>query len=188
MPDSVASQKAEEYLQNCMEAQDSVGGVVECHVSGLPVGLGDPVFEKLDANLAKALVSIGSVKAFEIGEGTRVSTLRGSENNDAFYINNGSIQKITNHSGGTLGGISDGSDLIMRAHIKPTPSIFSSQETVTRNGEEVTINIKGRHDPVIVPRAVVVVESMAALTILDALLLNMTSKIDSVVNFYTPKN
>ena len=188
MPDSAASQKAEEYLQNCMEAQDSVGGVVECHVSGLPVGLGDPVFEKLDANLAKALVSIGSVKAFEIGEGTRVSTLRGSENNDAFYINNGSIQKRTNHSGGTLGGISDGSDLIMRAHIKPTPSIFSSQETVTRNGEEVTINIKGRHDPVIVPRAVVVVESMAALTILDALLLNMTSKIDSVVNFYTPKN
>ena len=188
MPDSNASKKAEEYLQNCMQAQDSVGGVVECRVSGLPVGLGDPVFEKLDANLAKALVSIGSVKAFEIGEGTHVSTLNGSENNDSFYNDHGTIRKRTNHSGGTLGGISDGSDLVMRAHIKPTPSIFSSQETVTCEGQEVTINIKGRHDPVIVPRAVVVVETMAALTILDALLLNMTAKLDSVINFYTKKD
>ena len=188
MPDSNASKKAEEYLQNCMQAQDSVGGDVECRVSGLPVGLGDPVFEKLDANLAKALVSIGSVKAFEIGEGTHVSTLNGSENNDSFYNDHGTIRKRTNHSGGTLGGISDGSDLVMRAHIKPTPSIFSSQETVTCEGQEVTINIKGRHDPVIVPRAVVVVETMAALTILDALLLNMTAKLDSVINFYTKKD
>ena len=94
------------------------------------------------------------------------------------------IQKRTNHSGGTLGGISDGSTLIMRAHIKPTPSIFSSQETVDKDGNEITINIKGRHDPIIVPRAVVVVESMVALTLLDALLLNMTSKLDSVTNFY----
>jgi len=188
MPDLEANEKAEKYLQECMANQDSVGGVVECRVTGIPVGLGDPVFEKLDANLAKALVSIGSVKAFEIGEGTRVSTLKGSENNDAFYMNNGVVQKRTNHSGGTLGGISDGSDLIMRAYIKPTPSIFSSQETITCDGEEVTINIKGRHDPVIVPRAVVVVESMAALTILDALLLNMTSKLDSVIDFYTKKD
>ena len=184
MPDITANQKAEEYLKHCMEAQDSAGGVIECRVTGLPVGLGDPVFEKLDANLAKAMVSIGSVKAFELGEGILASTLKGSENNDAFYNDNGTIRKKTNHSGGTLGGISDGSALIMRAHIKPTPSIFSSQETVTRMGEEITINIKGRHDPVIVPRAVVVVESMAALTILDALLLNMTSRLDSIVDFY----
>ena len=184
MPDLDANNRAEEYLKSCMETQDSCGGVIECQVTGIPVGLGDPVFEKLDANLAKALVSIGSVKAFEIGEGVNVSNLKGSENNDSFYNNNGVIQKRTNHSGGTLGGISDGSTLIMRAHIKPTPSIFSSQETVDKEGNEITINIKGRHDPIIVPRAVVVVESMAALTLLDALLLNMTSKLDSVTNFY----
>ena len=188
MPDAGANEKAEAYLKNCMEAQDSAGGVIECRVTGLPAGIGDPVFEKLDANLAKSMVSIGSVKAFEMGDGTLVSTLKGSENNDAFYNDNGTIRKKTNHSGGVLGGISDGSALVMRAYIKPTPSIFSPQETVTCEGEEVTINIKGRHDPVIVPRAVVVVESMAALTILDALLLNMTSKLDSVTSFYSKKD
>ncbi|MBR5597475.1 MAG: chorismate synthase [Lachnospiraceae bacterium] len=184
MPDLDASKAAENYLKECMTNHDSAGGVIECQVEGLPVGLGDPVFEKLDANLAKALVSIGAVKAFEIGEGTRASLLKGSENNDAFTITEDGISKKTNHSGGTLGGISDGAPLIMRAHIKPTPSIFTSQETVTNSGEEITINIKGRHDPVIVPRAVVVVEAMAALTILDALLLNMTAKLDSILNFY----
>ena len=184
MPDLEANEKAEKYLKECMANYDSVGGVVECRVTGVPAGLGDPVFEKLDANLAKALVSIGSVKAFEIGEGTHAAVLKGSENNDDFYIENNTIQKKTNHSGGTLGGISDGAPLIIRAYIKPTPSIFSPQETVTCDGKEVTINIKGRHDPIIVPRAVVVVEAMAALTILDALLLNMTAKLDSVINFY----
>ena len=186
MPDPEASRLAEEYLKECMTNHDSVGGVVECRINGVPAGLGDPVFEKLDANLAKALVSIGSVKAFEIGEGTRASILKGSENNDSFCIDNHHIQKKTNHSGGTLGGISDGSPLVLRAYIKPTPSIFSPQETVTKDGEEVMIQIKGRHDPIIVPRAVVVVESMAALTILDSLLLNMTAKLESVVKFYMP--
>lgn len=184
MPDYEANQKAEQYLKECMENHDSVGGVIECHVEGLPAGIGDPVFEKLDANLAKALVSIGSVKAFELGEGTNAALLKGSENNDAFYMDNNKIKKATNHSGGTLGGISDGAPLIMRAFIKPTPSIFSPQNTVNKDGEEVTINIKGRHDPIIVPRAVVVVEAMAALTILDALMINMTAKLDSIIEFY----
>lgn len=184
MPDYKANQKAEQYLKECMENHDSVGGVIECRVEGLPAGIGDPVFEKLDANLAKALVSIGSVKAFELGEGTNAALLKGSENNDAFYMDNNKIKKATNHSGGTLGGISDGAPLIMRAFIKPTPSIFSPQNTVNKDGEEVTINIKGRHDPIIVPRAVVVVEAMAALTILDALMINMTAKLDSIVEFY----
>lgn len=184
MPDSSANEKAEIYLQECMANHDSVGGVIECQVTGLPVGLGDPVFEKLDANLAKALVSIGSVKAFEIGDGTLVSTMKGSDNNDAFHIIDGKIKKKTNHSGGTLGGISDGDTLVMRAYIKPTPSIFSPQQTVSKTGEEISINIKGRHDPIIVPRAVVVVEAMAAITILDSLLLNMTAKLESIVNFY----
>ena len=106
---------------------------------------------------------------------------------DSFGIKDGKIRKKTNHSGGTLGGISDGDTLVLRTHIKPTPSIFSPQETVTKEGEEVTINIKGRHDPIIVPRAVVVVEAMTALTILDSLLLNMTAKMESVIGFYNKK-
>lgn len=187
MPDATANEQAEEFLQNCMKNYDSAGGVIECQVTGLPVGLGDPVFEKLDANLAKAIVSIGSVKAFEIGEGVVASTLTGSKNNDSFCIKNGKIAKQTNHSGGTLGGISDGAPLVIRAHIKPTPSIFSTQRTVNSDKKEVDIQIKGRHDPVIVPRAVVVVEAMTALTILDALLLNMTAKLDSIVDFYKEK-
>lgn len=185
MPDFEANEKAELYLKECMTNQDSSGGVVECQVTGLPAGLGEPVFEKLDANLAKALISIGAVKAFEIGEGINAAVLKGSENNDAFCIKENKIVKKTNHSGGTLGGISDGAPLIMRAYIKPTPSIFSSQETVNKTtGEKVIINIKGRHDPIIVPRAVVVVEAMAALTILDALLLNMTSNLNRIIDFY----
>ena len=185
IPNEALNLKAEAFLKQCMTDMDSAGGIVECHVTGLATGLGDPVFEKLDANLAKAFVSIGAVKAFEIGEGIQASKLRGSQNNDGFMLENGKIRKRTNHSGGTLGGISDGSPLILRAHIKATPSIFSSQETVTRDKEEVTINIKGRHDPVIVPRAIVVVEAMTAITILDALLLNMTAKLDSVIDFYS---
>ena len=188
MPDADANNKAENYLKSCMESFDSAGGIIECRVTGLPVGLGDPVFEKLDANLAKALVSIGSVKAFEVGDGILVSGRKGSENNDPFFINENKIVKKTNHSGGVLGGISDGAPLVLRTYIKPTPSIFSPQETVTCDGQEVTINIKGRHDPVIVPRAVVVVESMTALTILDALLLNMTAKLSSVISFYKADN
>lgn len=184
IPNEALNEEAEIYLKACMANRDSAGGIVECQVRGLPVGLGDPVFEKLDANLAKALVSMGAVKAFEVGEGIQAAKLFGSQNNDGFAIENGKITKQTNHSGGTLGGMSDGSPLILRAYIKPTPSIFSPQKTVTCDGQEVTINIKGRHDPVIVPRAIVVVEAMTAITILDALLLNMTAKLDSVIDFY----
>ena len=103
-------------------------------------------------------MSIGAVKAEEIGEGCRVGEMLGSQNNDSFYIRDGRIAKKTNHSGGILGGISDGSPILLRAHIKPTPSIFLPQETVNKNGEEISVQIKGRHDPIIVPRAVVVVE------------------------------
>lgn len=184
MPDREASKKAEAYLEACMQNLDSAGGVIECMVKNLPAGIGEPVFEKLDANLAKAIISIGAVKALEIGDGCIVSHRKGSENNDAFCLKDGKISKKTNHSGGILGGISDGSDLILRAYVKPTPSIFSTQETVNKSGEEIEINIKGRHDPVIVPRAVVVVEAMTAVTLLDALLLNMTAKMDSIRKFY----
>ena len=185
MPDSVAAAKAEEYLEQCLKDQNSAGGVAECVIKGVPVGLGDPVFEKIDANLAKAIMSIGAVKGFEIGDGFSVATSTGLTNNDAFCISdNGSVSKKSNHSGGTLGGMTDGSDIVFRAAIKPTPSIAATQSTVNKDVENININIKGRHDPIIVPRAVVVVESMAALVIADALLLNMTSKMDKIIDFY----
>lgn len=184
MPDANAAKNAQEYLEKCLSERNSSGGVIECIVEGLPAGLGDPVFEKLDANLAKAIMSIGAVKGFEIGDGFDVATATGLSNNDAFCIKDGKISKRTNHSGGTLGGFSDGSPLIFRTAVKPTPSIASTQQTVNKSDEEIDISIKGRHDPIIVPRAVVVVESMAAITILDALLLNMSAKLDSIKEFY----
>ena len=184
MPDKAASEKAEKYLKECMQKLDSAGGVVECTVHNLPAGIGEHVFDKLDANLGKAVMSIGAVKAFEIGDGTAAARANGSSNNDAFHIDNGIVTKMTNHSGGVLGGISDGSDLVLRAYFKPTPSIFQEQQTINRAGENITIQIKGRHDPIIVPRAVVVVEAMTAVTILDLLLQNMTSRLDKIKKFY----
>ena len=184
MPDPDASAAAEAYLADCMHNYDSSGGVIECVIDGVPAGLGDPVFEKLDANLSKAVMSIGAVKAVEIGDGTAVSASSGSQNNDPFCMKDGQVGEITNHAGGILGGISDGSRIILRAHVKPTPSIFLPQKTVNRQGEEIEISIRGRHDPVIVPRAVVVVESMAALTIADALLLNASAKVDHLKKIY----
>lgn len=184
MPDRQASSLAEAYLQETMSQLDSCGGVMECLIEGLPAGIGDPVFEKLDANLGKALLSIGAVKAVEIGDGVQVSKAKGSENNDAFRMNGNRIVKNTNHAGGILGGISDGSPILLRAHVKPTPSIFRPQNTVNTNGDEISVQIKGRHDPVILPRAVVVMESMAAITILDALMINMSAKAENLISFY----
>ncbi len=188
MPDKTADEKAAAYLKECMMNKDSAGGVVECIVEGLPAGVGDPVFEKLDANLAKALMSIGAVKAIEIGDGVQVSKAAGSENNDPFVCENNVLSKKSNHAGGILGGISDGAPVVIRAHIKPTPSIFQPQETVNRDMENINIQIKGRHDPVIVPRAVVVVESMTALAILDACMQNMTARLEYLTGFYKNSN
>lgn len=184
MPDLKASALAEAYLKQSMQQSDSCGGVMECIAEGMPAGIGEPVFEKLDANLSKAVMSIGAVKAVEIGDGTQVSQAKGSENNDVFYMQNDRIVKKTNHAGGILGGISDGSPILVRAHVKPTPSIFLEQETINKNGENISIQIKGRHDPIIVPRAVVVMESMVAITLLDSLLLNMSARTDRIIDFY----
>ncbi|MBQ8527786.1 MAG: chorismate synthase [Lachnospiraceae bacterium] len=184
MPDAEASSNAEDYLEECMKNYDSSGGVIECIATGVPAGIGEPVFDKLDACLSKAIMSIGSVKAFEIGDGISVSTMRGSENNDSFVMKDGKIVKETNHSGGILGGISDGSDIVLRAYIKPTPSIFKEQHTVNTSGENITATIKGRHDPVIVPRAVVVVEAMTALTLVDLMMENATAKLENLKKIY----
>ena len=185
MPDAKAAQLAQAHLDTCREKGDSCGGVIECVIQGLPAGIGEPCFEKLNANLAKAVCSIGAVKGFEIGDGFAAANRFGSENNDAFYRKeDGSIGKRTNHAGGVLGGISDGSDLVFRAAFKPTPSVSIRQQTVNRSGEEIEISVHGRHDPIIVPRAVVVVECMAALTVLDLLMVSMTSRLDRNKGFF----
>ena len=177
IPDPIAAEDAMEYLDTCMEKGDSVGGVIECVIKGVPAGVGEPVFDKLDARLAYAIMSIGAVKGFEVGDGFVSSLNPGSVNNDQFENISGTIYKKTNHAGGILGGISDGSDIIFRAAIKPTPSISMQQDTVNKNGENVKLVIKGRHDPVIVPRAVVVVESMAAITLIDSIYAGKNSRL-----------
>lgn len=186
MPDAIAASQASEYLEMLMLEKNSCGGVIYCEANGLPVGLGEPVFDKIDANLAKAMFSIGSVKGFEVGDGFGVATTTGLQNNDSFVMNGASRKpvKTTNHSGGTLGGLTDGAPLTIRVAIKPTPSIAAPQHTVNKSGQDIDIEIHGRHDPIIVPRAVVVVEAMAAITILDALLENMSSRVDKVLEFY----
>lgn len=185
MPDAAAAEKATAYLEKCIQNQDSAGGIIECRINGVPAGLGDPVFGKLDATLAQAIMSIGAVKAVEIGDGIAAASANGSTNNDGFTSRNGSIEKTTNHSGGILGGMSDGSEIILRAAMKPTPSISQPQKTVTNSGEELLLEIHGRHDPIIVPRAVVVVESMCAITLVDALFSNMSARMEHIINFYT---
>ncbi len=184
MPSNARAEEAASYLDSMMKDLNSCGGMIECMIDGLPAGIGEPVFEKLDACLAKAILSIGAVKAVEFGEGKNAAKLNGSQNNDAFFMNNNAVHKKTNHAGGVLGGISDGDTLILRAAVKPTPSIARQQQTVTEDGQDTELAIHGRHDPVIVPRAVVVVESMAAVTIADLLLQNMGSRIDYLKKIY----
>lgn len=206
---------AEQKILSLREQGDSAGGVVECLVEGLPAGIGEPVFDKLDASLAKAVMSIGAVKSVEIGDGIEVSKSLGSENNDAFFLKEekdyeskekerdaagkdscphsllegttsfeGKLKKGSNHSGGILGGMSDGSTIRIRAGFKPTPSISKPQQTVNEAGEEINIAIKGRHDPTVVERANVVVEAMTALTVLDAMLENLSARLDYVKRAY----
>ncbi|MCC8051197.1 MAG: chorismate synthase [Clostridiales bacterium] len=181
MPDANATKKALDWLEACIQSQDSSGGAIECIVKKLPAGLGEPCFEKLDANLSKALMSIGAVKAVEIGDGTAVRFAKGSENNDTYLEDDNRIPyKASNHSGGILGGISDGSPLFLRCSFKPTPSIAQPQSMLGKDGKCHVESIHGRHDPIIVARAVPVVEAMTALTLADHLLLAMTSRMDHV--------
>ena len=187
MPDADAAEKAGAYLQQCMKEEDSAGGVAECIISNLPAGLGDPVFDKLDANLGKAMFSIGAVKAVEIGSGFQSASMTGSAHNDGFTALQGKPQKLTNHAGGILGGISDGSPVIVRVAFKPTPSIHKEQQTITTQMEPINIQIQGRHDPIIVPRAIVVVEAMAAITLVDLLFSNLFARMDTIKSFYFDK-
>lgn len=185
MPDSLAAEKASKLLDEAIKNCDSVGGIIECKVSGVPAGIGEPVFDKLDSSLAKAIMSIGATKGIEFGDGFLSASSYGSYNNDNFYMNDGIVKKETNHSGGVLGGFSDGADILFRVAFKPTPSIAQVQKTVNNMGENTEITISGRHDPIVVPRAVVVVEAMTAITLVDLMLMNMSARIDNIKRFYS---
>lgn len=185
MPDARAAERAEALLEEKLREHDSVGGVIECRITGMPAGIGEPVFDKLNANLGRAVMSIGAVKGFEIGDGFAAADAFGSENNDSFYYDeNQEIKKRSNHGGGIYGGISDGDEIVFRAAIKPTPSIARLQNTVNKARDNIEVSIKGRHDPIIVPRAVVVVESMAAIALVDMLFAGMTARLDPIIEFF----
>jgi chorismate synthase len=146
---------------------DSVGGVIECRVRGVPIGLGEPVFDRLEADLAKAMLSLPATKGFEIGSGFAGTRLKGSQHNDAFVNKRGRVGTLTNHSGGIQGGISNGEEIVFRVAFKPTATILQSQRTVDLRGAATELKARGRHDPCVVPRAVVIVEAMAALVLVD---------------------
>lgn len=170
-PDEEKSALMEKKILETMKEKDSVGGVVEVIARNVPAGLGEPVFLKLDAYLAFAIMGVPAVKGVEIGAGFKVAKMKGSENNDPIVVRNDKIAFETNNAGGVLGGISNGDDIVVRAAIKPTPSISKPQKTVSIDLREEIIEIKGKHDPCIVPRAVPVIEAMVALVIVDLMLL-----------------
>ncbi len=169
-PDAKAAKRMIARIEKAQVESDSVGGMVAVLVRGAPAGLGDPVFDKLDALLAHALMSIGAVKGFEVGRGFESARMRGSRFNDSYFMEKGVVRTRTNNAGGILGGISTGEDIILRVAVRPPASISQPQQTVDRDGRECTIEVKGRHDPCIVPRIVPVVEAMVAVTLLDCLL------------------
>ncbi len=184
-PDSHLIGPCKAYMDQLIEEGNSAGGVIECCVHGYPAGIGEPVFDKLDACLTQGIMSIGAVKGVEIGAGFHAATMTGFENNDFYIEKNGQVQKETNHAGGITGGISDGSDILLRAAIKATPSIHLKQKAKTRQGTVTDLVIGGRHDPVIVPRAVIVVENMVAITLLDLLLQQATTQMDTLKKLFT---
>ncbi len=170
-PDSDLAQKMIETIEAARAEGDSVGGVVSCIIRNLPVGIGEPVFDKLSARLAYAMLSINAAKGFEYGDGFAAATQKGSDQNDAFCMKNGEVATQTNHSGGIQGGLSNGEDVRFRVAFKPTATIAKEQPTVTVANGETTVSAHGRHDPCVVPRAVPVVEAMAAMTVLDLMLI-----------------
>lgn len=173
-PDMEAAKKMISLIDEVRKDLDSIGGVVEAVIHGCPPGLGDPVFDKLNARLAYALMSIGTLRGVEFGLGFEATQMKGSEHNDKFYMDGDRVRSMTNNAGGMLGGISTGEDITLRVGVKPPSSIAQKQQTVTIDGEDTTIEVKGRHDPCICPRVVPVVEAMIALVLVDALMLQKT--------------
>lgn len=176
-PDADASRQMEALIETAKKESDSVGGIVDCHVSGVPVGWGEPLYGKLHATLGAAMLSINAAKGFEIGDGFALASMRGSEANDQMVGGEeGGVSFLSNHAGGISGGISTGQDIHFRIAFKPTPTIGREQHTVNEQGESILLSAKGRHDPCVVPRAVPVVEAMAWLTLADAYLASGLSR------------
>ena len=166
-PDVAAAKRMESLIGQIRDEGDSVGGVIECVVRGIPAGLGEPVFDKLEADLAKAMLSLPATKGFEIGSGFAATHMRGSEHNDPFEMRGGKIRTATNNSGGVQGGISNGEEIYFRVAFKPTATIAHEQKTVNISREQTKLSARGRHDPCVLPRAVPIVEAMAALVLCD---------------------
>jgi chorismate synthase len=176
-PDLGAAQAMTDVIEQARKDRDSVGGVVRCVVRKAPAGLGEPIFDKLTADLAKAMMSLPATRGFEVGDGFAATRLRGSAHNDPFYRDGSRVRTRSNHSGGIQGGISNGEDIRFAVAFKPVATIFLPQETVTREGESVTFQAKGRHDPCVLPRAVPMVEAMAALTLIDHVLRQRSARL-----------
>ena len=176
-PDRKATEKMVAAIMEARKNGDSLGGIVEVVAMGVPAGLGEPVFDRLDADLAKAVMSIPAVKGVEIGAGFQTATMTGSECNDVFVMKNKKVTTQTNNAGGILGGISNGMDVVVKLVVKPTSSINSEQETITQKGKKAKIRVEGRHDPCVAPRAVPIAEAMVALTLIDHLMRNQTVRL-----------
>lgn len=166
-PDGEAASRMIELIERTRSEGNSLGGVIECVARNVPAGLGEPVFDKLEADLAKAMLSLPATKGFEIGSGFGATRMRGSEHNDPFEMRGGRVRTTTNHSGGIQGGISNGEDIYFRVAFKPTATIAREQQTVTAAGQETKLSARGRHDPCVLPRAVPMIEAMAALVLCD---------------------
>lgn len=179
-PDESFAKEAIELIDKVRKDRDTIGGVITCVIKGVPVGLGEPVFDKLHAELGKAMLSINAVKGFEYGSGFEGVTMKGSDHNDVFDNEGGEIKTRTNFSGGIQGGISNGQDIYFRVAFKPVATIMQDQESINEAGEVVTVTGKGRHDPCVVPRAVPIVEAMAALVISDFYLINQSRKLKAL--------
>ena len=179
-PDPELAETMIAHIDQVRKDRDTIGGIVSCVIKNCPPGLGEPVFDRLHAELGKAMLSINAVKGFEYGSGFEGVTLRGSQHNDAFEQRDGKIHTLTNHSGGIQGGISNGEDIYFRVAFKPVATIMQDQASVNEAGEAVTVSGKGRHDPCVVPRAVPIVEAMAALVLADYLLLSKTNKLEAI--------
>ena len=166
-PDTSAAQNMISLIEQMRDAGDSIGGIIECLVRRVPAGLGEPVFDKLEADLAKAMLSLPATKGFELGSGFKAIKMLGSQHNDAFQVRNGRVRTATNFSGGVQGGISNGEDIYFRVAFKPTATIARRQQTVTTKKSRIELSAGGRHDPCVLPRAVPMVEAMCALVLVD---------------------
>ena len=176
-PDPNASNKMINLITDLKSKGNTVGGQIKCIISGVEAGLGEPVFDKLHADLGKAMLSINAVKGFEYGSGFNGSKMTGAEHNDEFIVENGNVSTKTNNSGGIQGGISNGEEIYFKVAFKPVATIMSKQNSIDKEKNNVELSVKGRHDPCVVPRAVPIVESMAAIVLADHLLRNRTSKL-----------